>query len=93
MSAASLDTNVEARDAHLRSQEFFDVEAHPRDARRDEQLRVQKDRPCRTGRSRCPGQLNRRDWGMSFSEVLESGRLLISDKVKLTIDISATKRS
>ena len=39
------------------------------------------------------GQLNRRDWGMSFNEVLESGRLLVSDKVKLTIDISAIKQS
>ena len=38
------------------------------------------------------GQLNRRDWGMSFNDVLESGRLLISDKVKLSIDISAIKQ-
>jgi hypothetical protein len=30
---------------------------------------------------------------MSFNQVLESGRLVISDKVKLSIDISATKQS
>ena len=39
------------------------------------------------------GQLNRRDWGMTFNQALGSGNMLVSDKVKLTLDISAIKQS
>jgi polyisoprenoid-binding protein YceI len=39
------------------------------------------------------GQLNRRDWDMTFNQVLPSGNALISNKVKLTLDISAIKQA
>jgi polyisoprenoid-binding protein YceI len=39
------------------------------------------------------GQLNRRDWGMTFNQALGSGNMLVSDKVKLTLDISAIKQA
>jgi polyisoprenoid-binding protein YceI len=38
------------------------------------------------------GQLNRRDWDMNFQQVLGSGNLLVSDKIKLSLDISAIKQ-
>ena len=38
------------------------------------------------------GQLNRRDWGMTFNQALGSGNMLVSDKVKLTLDVSAVKQ-
>jgi polyisoprenoid-binding protein YceI len=38
------------------------------------------------------GQLNRRDWNMNFNQVLGSGNVLVSDKVKLSLDISAIKQ-
>ncbi len=38
------------------------------------------------------GQLNRRDWGMTFNQVLGSGNMLVSDKIKLSLDISAIKQ-
>jgi polyisoprenoid-binding protein YceI len=38
------------------------------------------------------GQLNRRDWGMTFNQALGSGNMLVSDKIKLTLDISAIKQ-
>ena len=109
VSASSLDTGVEARDAHLRSEEFFDVEAHPKLSFESTEIHALDVDAFRIhgkllgtetdqfGNERVAlevtGQLNRRDWGMSFNEVLESGRLLISDKVKLIIDISAIKQS
>jgi polyisoprenoid-binding protein YceI len=37
-------------------------------------------------------QLNRRDWDMNFNQVLGSGNMLVSDKVKLSLDISAIKQ-
>jgi polyisoprenoid-binding protein YceI len=38
------------------------------------------------------GQLNRGDWGMRFNQALGSGNMLVSDKVKLSLDISAVKQ-
>ncbi len=39
------------------------------------------------------GQLNRGDYDMTFNQMLGSGNTLVSDKVKLAIDISAVKAS
>jgi polyisoprenoid-binding protein YceI len=39
------------------------------------------------------GELSRADYGMKFNEALGSGNLVVSDKVKLTLDISAVKQS
>jgi polyisoprenoid-binding protein YceI len=39
------------------------------------------------------GQLNRSDWDMKFNQALGSGNMLVSDKVKLALDISAIKQA
>jgi len=39
------------------------------------------------------GKLSRGDYGMKFNQVLGSGNMLVSDKVTLTLDISAVKQS
>lgn len=39
------------------------------------------------------GQLDRSDWGMKFNQALGSGNLLVSDTVKLALDISAVKQA
>ena len=38
------------------------------------------------------GQLSRGDYGMKFNQALGSGNMLVADKVKLTLDISAIKQ-
>ncbi len=35
--------------------------------------------------------INRRDWGLSWNAVMETGGLLVSDKIKLELDVSAVK--
>lgn len=35
--------------------------------------------------------VNRSDWGLTYNAALEGGGVLISEKVKLTFDISAIK--
>ena len=35
------------------------------------------------------GELDRTDWGMTFNQVLGSGNVLVSDRVKLRLDIGA----
>jgi polyisoprenoid-binding protein YceI len=39
------------------------------------------------------GQLSRGDYGMTFNQALGSGNVLVSDKVKLALDLSAIKES
>jgi polyisoprenoid-binding protein YceI len=39
------------------------------------------------------GQLNRGDWNMTFNQALGSGNLLVGEKVRLELDISAIKQS
>jgi polyisoprenoid-binding protein YceI len=121
--AASLWTNEEQRDAHLRSEDFFHVEAHPvlsfestsivpvdddsfevegeltmRGVTRPITLRAEvqgtEDDPWGNERValEARGQLNRGDWGMTFNQALGSGNMLVSDKVKLVLDISAVRQ-
>jgi polyisoprenoid-binding protein YceI len=120
---ASIDTNEDQRDAHLRSEDFFHAEAHPELSFESTEIRPVGDqsflvhgnltmrgvtRPIvleaevqgteidpwgneRVGLE-ARGQLNRRDWDMNFQQVLGSGNMLVSDKVKLSLDISAIKQ-
>jgi polyisoprenoid-binding protein YceI len=37
------------------------------------------------------GELNRRDFGLSWNQVLETGRALLGNKVKIALEISAVK--
>ena len=39
------------------------------------------------------GELKRGDWGLTWNQVLGSGNLLVADKVKLALDISAIQQS
>jgi polyisoprenoid-binding protein YceI len=39
------------------------------------------------------GQLSRSDWEMRFNQALGSGNLMVSDTVKLALDISAVKQA
>lgn len=37
------------------------------------------------------GTINRKDWDLTWNVALEAGGLLVADKVKLTLDVSAVK--
>ena len=39
------------------------------------------------------GELDRSDYGMTFNQALGSGNVLVSDKVKLHLDVSAVKQA
>jgi polyisoprenoid-binding protein YceI len=124
VSVASVDTNEETRDAHLRSEDFFHAEVHPelafestdivaldedsfeihgnltmRGVTRPIVLRaeVQGTETDPWGNERIAlevrGQLNRGEWGLTYNQMLGSGNMLVSDKVKLSLDISAIKQA
>jgi polyisoprenoid-binding protein YceI len=121
--AASVDTNDEGRDAHLRSPDFFDVEQYPEIVFESRSITPTGDETfdiageltlhgvtheitlhaALTGAEQDPwgndrvglevtGVLDRGDYGITFNQVLGSGNVLVSDRVKLHLDISAVKQ-
>jgi polyisoprenoid-binding protein YceI len=39
------------------------------------------------------GKLNRRDWGLTWNQVLEAGRLLVGDQIKLEIETALVRKA
>lgn len=120
---ASIVTGTADRDAHLRSADFFDADAHPaitfqsREVRRkgDGRYDVVGDLTMH-GRTReivldtevgepiqdpfgltrraasASAKINRKDWGLTWNQVLEAGALLVSEEVRITLDVQVTKQ-
>lgn len=120
--AASIDTGVADRDAHLRSADFLDAERFPaivfkskrvettdrrrfhvvgdltlRDVTRELALEVQyagsvKDPrgDLRSGFS-ASASLDRRDFGLTWNEVLEAGGVLVGDRIDIQIEVEAIR--
>jgi polyisoprenoid-binding protein YceI len=120
--AASIFTNEEKRDAHLRSADFFDVENHPElvfTSKRvtdlgEGQLRLTGDLTIRgttkeidldvtlEGRTRDPwggerlgftahADINRKDFGLHWNALLETGGVVVGDKVSLGIEVELVR--
>ncbi|MFC4785991.1 YceI family protein [Nocardioides sp. MAHUQ-72] len=116
---ASIDTGVADRDGHLRSGDFFDVEANPtitfvstKVERDGDDWTITGDLTMKgvakpvtiefesTGSARDPfgnlrvgfegaTSINRKDWGLTWNAALETGGVLVSEKIKLEFDVSA----
>jgi polyisoprenoid-binding protein YceI len=120
---ASINTNDAGRDEHLRSADFFGVDANPELRFESTAVRQLDDDTFEVdgdlymngvtnpvtltaelqgaetdpwGNERVAlevrGQINRGDWNMTFNQALGSGNLLVGEKVKLELDISAVKQ-
>jgi len=116
---SSIDTNNADRDNHIRSADFFEVDANKVMTYRSTALRVDGDDyildgelslkgvtknvplkleiggfgPDPYGGTRvgftATGELNRSDFGVDFNAVLETGGVVVSDKVNLHLEIEA----
>lgn len=122
IAAASIDTRTEARDNHLRSADFFDVEKYPelrfvstKAQRTDDGYKLVGDLTIRGvtkpvtlavteegvgtdpwGNQKAAfsatGKFNRSEFGLSWNAALETGGVLVSDEVKLSIDAQLVKQ-
>lgn len=117
---SSINTGTADRDAHLRSSDFFDTEAHPKMTfttngvvqKSDETFVVQGDLTIKgvtkplelnvdfLGEGGDPwggtrvgveakGQLSRKEFGIDFNIPLEGDKVMIGDKITLTINAEA----
>ena len=117
---ASINTNNEDRDNHLRSADFFDAETHPtmKFAATDikkvdyDEYKITGDLSIRgvtkpvtfdaeyNGKGTNPwgvevvafeadGKINRKDFGLNWNSALETGGVLVSDDIKIHIEIEA----
>lgn len=123
--AASIDTDNEKRDKHLRAADFFDVEQHPKITFRSTKV-TDVDRAKKTARVHgvlgirgvekpvvleasflgmgkdpwgkerygfhAETTIDRKEFGLSWNETLETGGLLVGEDVTIEIDAEATPR-
>jgi polyisoprenoid-binding protein YceI len=121
--AASIDTQVADRDAHLRSPDFLDVAQHPQITFRSKRIekagggyRVVGDLQLHgvvreivldaefAGTGKDPwgneragfsanASLDRRDFGLVWNAALETGGVLVGEKVEISIELEAVKKA
>lgn len=121
--AASINTNVESRDKHLRTADFFDVEKFPvitfkstevvNATEKSAQLKgdltihgvtkpvtldlqilgVGKD-PWGNVRAgfTATTKINRKDFGLTWNETLETGGVLVGEEVDITLDVEGIQQ-
>lgn len=125
IAAASLDTGVADRDAHLRSADFLDVDNHPlitfRSTRVEGDFGAPGSRFSITGElmirglarevtlegeyegtgqdpwggtragARASVKIDRRDWGLTWNQALETGGILVGNDVRIELEVQAIK--
>lgn len=120
---ASIDTRVEDRDNHLRSEDFLYVEEYPYITFKSKRVELIDKRHARVigdltireethevpfevelqGIAKSPwgqvvagfsgsGKLNRKQWGLTWNQALETGGVLVGDEVKFNIEIELIKQ-
>jgi polyisoprenoid-binding protein YceI len=124
LDAASIDTGVADRDAHLRSPDFLDAQKYPTlryrsrrvEALSEDHLRVVGDLTIRDvtrevvldveygGQGKDPwgnqrvgftatASLNRKDFGLTWNQALETGGVLVADRVDVEIELQAIRQA
>ncbi|HEV7621894.1 MAG TPA: YceI family protein, partial [Flavisolibacter sp.] len=121
---ASISTNNEQRDAHLRNADFFEVETHPniefkstkiektgsddyivsgdlkiKEIIKPVTLHVERNGIAKDAWGNLKsgfsfsGKINRKDWGISYNAVLETGGVALGEELKVYGEIQLVKQT
>jgi polyisoprenoid-binding protein YceI len=124
INAASIDTQEEDRDNHLRSADFLDVENYPKLIFVGKEVKQTSDNEGKligdltirgvtkevvldveyAGQAKSPWgtysagfygstEINRKDFGLTWNQTLETGGILVGDKIKIEIDLEIVKQT
>jgi polyisoprenoid-binding protein YceI len=125
--AASIDTGVPDRDAHLRGPDFFDADTYPKitfkSDRAEGNFKKEGDRfrvpgqltirdttmpltlDCTfEGRGKDPwgkeragftarGEIDRREWGLRWNQAIETGGVLVANKVRIEAEVQFVRQA
>ena len=106
MAAATIDTGVAQRDQHLVSADFLDAENHKAITFKSKRIRgTTREVTLKTsyeGRGKDPwggerisfaatGKIDRRDFGLTWNQALEAGGILVSNDIKISIEVQAVR--
>ncbi len=122
--AASIDTQEEDRDNHLRSADFLDAESYPKLIFVGKEVKQTSDNEGKligdltvrgvtkevvldveyAGQAKSPWgtysagfygttEINRKDFGLTWNQTLETGGILVGDKIKIEIDLEIVKQT
>ena len=119
--ASSIDTGVEARDAHLRSADFLEAEKYPELTFRSTGIEKKGDEYWINGDLTIRGEtrpvaleaeiggvvpnlqggrraafsastkISRKNWGLTWNVALESGGFLVSDEIRISLDVAVVQ--
>ena len=123
LDAASIDTGVADRDAHLKSADFFDAATHSKltfESRRVERIDAERYRVIgdltikgttrevvlrveQHGQAKDPWgntraaftaktSIDRKDFGLAWNQVLETGGVMVGDRVDIEAEIEAVRQ-
>ncbi len=121
---ASIDTRDAQRDGHLKSEDFFHADAHPKiafkstriESKGGDRLEIAGDLEIRgvtkpvtlegsfEGRATDPWgnarialsgstTINRKDFGLVWNQISETGGLLVGEKIEITLDVEAIAKN
>jgi polyisoprenoid-binding protein YceI len=120
--AASVRTGEDQRDAHLRSEDFFNVDTHPQWTFTSTAVQQAGDQWKVTGDLTISGvtkpvvldvefdganttpwgttalgfsastEIDREDWGLTYNQVLETGGVMVSKKIRVELNVEAVAR-
>ena len=119
---ASIKTNTEQRDEHLRSADFFDAEKYPEmrfvstgvEKKGEDSYLLNGDLTIKGitkpvaldatvegtyndpyGNERIGvtlrGQVNRKDWGLTWNQLYEAGAVMVSEKINLELELAVLR--